>query len=276
MRRVIRLTSKSYRQWGISRNVVLWTVGVLLLWEAFAWLIADVWQLLAPASKLPYLHLVLNAAVQYWPVLAEQGAITFGNSLLGFAIGCAVGFLLAVLMSLSRTLEHTLSPYMIASQMVPIIGLAPIIYGIVHDPALSRTLMSGYVTFFPVALYTLRGLQSIRLEQEELMRSYAASTWTLYLKLKLQASLPGLFAGLKLSAPLAITASIIVELMGAPNGIGVLMISSLYYGNAQVYMFWATVLMSIAIGLLLLAAISMAERLITPWQPEFRSQGRDE
>ncbi|SFF32518.1 NitT/TauT family transport system permease protein [Paenibacillus algorifonticola] len=67
-----------------------------------------------------YLHLVLHAAVQYWPVLAEQGAITFGNSLLGFAIGSSVGFLLAVLMSLSRTLAHTLSPYMIASQMVPI------------------------------------------------------------------------------------------------------------------------------------------------------------
>ncbi|MUT64410.1 ABC transporter permease subunit [Paenibacillus sp. NEAU-GSW1] len=254
--------------------VALWAIGILLAWEIAAWFIADVLNVIAPASKLPYLHLVLQAAVNHLPTLTEQGAVTFGNSITGFAIGSAVGYLLAIVMSLSRTVEHTLSPYMIASQMVPIIGLAPIIYGIIHDPALSRVLMSGYVTFFPVTLHTLRGLQSIKPEQEELMRSYAASVWKTYTKLKLKASLPGLFAGLKLSAPIAITASIIVELMGAPDGIGVLMVSSLYYGNAQVYMFWATVLISVVIGLLLFGAISLAERLITPWQPEFRSRGQ--
>ncbi|SFE19294.1 NitT/TauT family transport system permease protein [Paenibacillus catalpae] len=250
--------------------IVLWVVGVLMLWEAAAWYIADVAHVLAPASKLPYLHLVIEALINHWSTLAEQGAITFGNSITGFLIGTAVGVVLAIVMSLSRAVELTLSPYIIASQMVPIIGLAPILYGIIHDPALSRVLMAGYVTFFPVAINMLRGLQSIRPEQEELMRSYAATVWTTYTKMRLKASLPGLFAGLKLSAPLAITASIIVELMGAPNGIGVLMLSSLYYGSSQVYMFWSTILISVVIGLIWFLLVTLAERLLTPWQPEFR------
>lgn len=248
-------------------------VLLLALWEGAAWYIANVAQVTAPASKLPYPHLVLGTLREHFRPLLEQGAITFGNSITGFVIGSAVGCALAVVMSLSRTVEHTLSPYMVASQMVPIIGLAPIVYGIVHDAALSRVLMAGYVTFFPVTINTLRGLQSVKQEQLELMRSYAANTWALYTKLKLKAALPGLFAGLKLSGPLAITASIIVELMGAPDGVGVLMISSLYYGTSQVYMFWSTVLVSVAIGLVLFLLISLAERLITPWQPEFRANG---
>lgn len=270
------MTSGFFRRWGQSGIVILWAIGLLLLWEAAAWFIADVMKVLAPASKLPYLHLVLQALGKHFPTLAGQGVLTFGNSITGFLIGSTIGYLLAILMSLSRTVENTISPYMIASQMIPIIGLAPIIYGIIHDPALSRVLMSGYVTFFPVTINALRGLQSIKPEQKELMHAYAASTWTLYTKLKLKASLPGLFAGLKISAPLAITASIIVELMGAPDGIGVLMVSSLYYGNAQVYMFWSTVLISVVIGLLLFLIISLAERWMTPWQPEFRAQGREE
>lgn len=270
------MMGKRFRRYGQGGAIALWAAGVLLLWEASAWFIANVAQTINPASKLPYLHLVAGTLIDHFPALLEQGTITFGNSITGFVIGSMIGFLLAIVMSLSRTVENMLSPYMVASQMIPIIGLAPIIYGIIHDAAVSRILMAGYVTFFPVTINALRGLHSVKSEQLELMRSYAASTWTLYARLKLKAALPGLFAGLKISAPLAITASIIVELMGAPDGIGVLMVSSLYYGSSQVYMFWSTVLISMAIGLCLYLIICSLERWITPWQPEFRAKGSEE
>ena len=83
----------------------------------------------------------------HYRVLLHQGGITFGNSVIGFAIGALFGLALAVVMSLSKAVQHTLSPCMIASQMVPIIGLAPIVYGIVHDASVSRVLISAYVTF---------------------------------------------------------------------------------------------------------------------------------
>lgn len=268
--------TRRFPRWAQPGSVVLWAIGLLLVWEAAAWLLADVLRTPSSASKLPYLHLVLQTMGEHLGTIAEQGAITFGNSIWGFLIGSAAGYGLAVLMSLSRTVEHTLSPYMVASQMIPVIGLAPILYGIVHNPEWSRILMSSYVTFFPVTINTLRGLRGVSPQQLELMRSYAAPLNLIYTKLKLKASLPGLFAGLKLSAPLAITASIIVELMGAPDGIGVLMLSSLYYGSAQVYMFWSTILASVLIGLLLYGLMTVLERWITPWQPEFRSQRGEE
>ncbi|MBD0380254.1 ABC transporter permease [Paenibacillus sedimenti] len=263
--------SRLARNWNQGAGIASWAAALFILWEVLAWIVHRVLQLTQPDSKLPYLHKVIGSMQENLPVLIKQGITTFGNSMTGFLIGSAFGFLLAVVMSLSKTVEQTLSPYMVASQMVPIIGLAPIIYGILHDPGVSRIVMSGYVTFFPVTINALRGLRSVQPEQLELMRSLAASTWQVYIKLKLPSALPGVFAGLKLSAPLAITASIIVELMGAPDGIGVLMVSSLYYGAAQVYMFWCTVLASIAIGFASYLLLTLAERWFTPWQPDFRA-----
>ncbi|MEW9697613.1 ABC transporter permease [Paenibacillus sp. SI8] len=263
--------SRLARNWHQSVLITAWVAVLLIVWETLAWFVHQILQLAQPDAKLPYLHKVLGSLQENLPALLQQGFTTFGNSMTGFLIGSAFGFLLAVSMSLSKTVEHTLSPYLVASQMIPIIGLAPIIYGILHDPSASRIIMSGYVTFFPVTINTLRGLRSVQTEQIEFLRSIAASTWQSYIKLKLPAALPGAFAGLKLSAPLAITASIIVELMGAPDGIGVLMVSSLYYGAAQVYMFWCTVLVSMAIGLASYLMLTLAERWLTPWQPDFRS-----
>jgi NitT/TauT family transport system permease protein len=269
----MNLQAKSLSHSGI---IAIWIIVLLLLWELSAWLIRVLFVIAAPDNKLPYFHRVLGAVVMNFPTLLKQGGISFGNSLMGFAIGALFGLLLAVLMSVSKTAEYTISPYAISSQMVPIIGLAPIIYGIVHDAAASRVLMAAYVTFFPVTIHTLRGLKSVPAGQLEFMRAYAASSWTTYTKLKLISALPSLFSGLKIAAPLAITAAIVVELMGAPDGIGVLMLSSLYYGNAQINMFWSTVLASIGIGFAAFLLISLVERLVTPWQPEFRAQRRGE
>lgn len=268
------LMIKLDRQWHQAAVIACWIAALLLLWEVFAWLIHNVIQVSQPDSKLPYLHKVITSLQDNLPTLIKQGLTTFGNAMTGFLVGTIFGTALAISMSLSKTIEQTLTPYMVASQMVPIIGLAPILYGILHDPSLSRIVMAGYVTFFPVTINSLRGLRSVQPEQLELMRSLAASTWHSYLKLKLPSSLPGLFAGLKISAPLAITASIIVELMGAPDGIGVLMVSSLYYGAAQVYMFWCTVLISIAIGFTTFLMLVLLERWLTPWQPDFRESRR--
>ncbi|MGF7033206.1 NitT/TauT family transport system permease protein [Paenibacillus mucilaginosus] len=257
-----------------TRWILCWAGGLLLLWEACAWLLH---QSSGPAgapaaSKLPYPHLVLAAIAAGSSELAGQGAVTFGNAALGFAAGALIGYLLAIGMSLSRTAERIFAPYAVASQMVPIIGLAPIVYGILHQAETARVLMAAYVTFFPVTVHALRGLKSVQPGQLELMRSLAASRWVTYRKLILPAALPGLFTGLKIAAPLAITASVVVELMGAPDGIGVLMVSSLYYGSAQVYTFWSTVIVSMGIGLVAYGIVSWIERRAAPWQPEFRAR----
>ncbi|MNP52209.1 Binding-protein-dependent transport system inner membrane component [compost metagenome] len=105
------------------------------------------------------------------------------------------------------------------------------------------------------------------------MHSYAAKPWSIYWRLRIPASLPGLFSGLKIAAPLAVTGAILVELMGASQGIGVIMLRNLYYGPSHVYMFWSTVLVGAVLGIFSYLVVSAIERIVAPWQTEFRVKG---
>ncbi len=254
---------------------VVWGLGLLVLWETISWYLLNVREVPLAQSKLPYVHEVLSTFAQYGSTLAREGGVTFGNAGLGFLLGAAAGTVLAIVMSVSRWVEQLAFPYAVASQMIPILGLAPILYGIVRDEQAARILIAGYITFFPVSINMLRGLRSVELSALELMYSYAAKPWTIYWKLRLPASLPGLFSGLKIAAPLAVTGAILVELMGAQHGVGVIMLRNLYYGPSHTYMFWSTVLVGALLGIISYLLMSAIERLASPWQPEFRPKGGD-
>ncbi|MBM7572694.1 ABC transporter permease [Aquibacillus albus] len=253
-------------------STLLWMIFLVAIWEFTAWILHSVVHINSAETKWPYFHDLVINIFQNIPVLFEQGSITFGKAAQGFIIGTLAGMLLALIMSFSKSVKYTLSPYIISSQMIPVIGLAPIIFGILRDPDLSRIVTAGYITFFPVTINMLQGLENIKPQQLELMRSYATPSWKMYTKFKIIAALPNLFSGMKIAAPLAVTASVVVELMGAPNGIGVLMLSSLYYGEAQAHMFWSVILICVFIGIASFIFILLLERIITSWQPEFHRE----
>ncbi|GAE25412.1 hydroxymethylpyrimidine ABC transporter [Halalkalibacter wakoensis JCM 9140] len=252
----------------------LWVIGILVVWQLVSWLLLFFDVPLAQ-SKIPYLHELAAVLPGYMSVLLSEGLATFSNAAYGFLLGALAGVILAVVMSASKWMELLSFPYAVASQMIPILGLAPIVYGIVQDAQLSRIIIAAYITFFPVALNMLRGLNSVDPTAVELMYSYAAKPWHVYWKLKLPASLPGLFSGLKIAAPLAVTGAILVELMGATKGIGVIMLRNLYYGPSHNYLFWLTVLVAALLGIVSYVVISLIERWVTSWQPEFRESGGD-
>ena len=264
---------KGHLMWSRMLPLFIWIFGLLLMWEAVSWLLLEVVRTPLAQSKLPYVHEVLATFWEYKGTLVKEGGATFSSAGIGFLLGAAAGVVLAVLMSISKIIEKLTFPYAIASQMIPILGLAPIIYGIVRDDQISRILISGYITFFPVSLNMLRGLRSVDLSALELMHSYAAKPWAVYWKLRLPAALPGLFSGLKIAAPLAVTGAILVELMGAQHGIGVIMLRNLYYGPSHTYMFWSTVIVGALLGIVSYGLMSLIERAAAPWQPEFRPKG---
>ncbi|SDG43120.1 NitT/TauT family transport system permease protein [Fontibacillus panacisegetis] len=253
----------------------LWLLVVLVLWELISWYITEIAETQLAQSKLPYVHKVLSTLVTYSGTLVQEGIVTFGNAGLGFLLGASFGVLLAVIMSISKWAERIAFPYLIISQMIPVLGLAPIIYGIIHDQNLSRIVIAGYITFFPVSLNTLSGLRSTSQQSLELMHSYAAKSYQTYWKLKLPSALPNLFSGLKIAAPLSVTAAILVELMGTKHGIGVVILRNLYYGPSHTYMFWASVVASALLGIAGYGLVSLIERLCTPWQPAFQRKGDD-
>lgn len=254
---------------------VVWIVGLLMLWQFLSWFLLQVMQVPLAQSKLPYIHELVTTFSKYAGTLFAQGTVTATNAAIGFAIGALAGALLAIFMSLSKWIEQLAFPYAVASQMIPILGLAPIVYGIVRDDQVSRIIIAAYMTFFPVALNFLRGLRSAEPSAVELMHSYAAKPWTVYFRLRFPQALPSLFSGLKIAAPLAVTGAILVEIMGATEGIGVIMLRNLYYGPSHNYMFWLTVIFGAALGILSYFLVSLIERLMTPWQPEFRKSGGD-
>ena len=253
--------------------MLVWLVTIMLIWEAISWYLLEIKQVPLAQSKLPYIHEIARTLFTYSPTLLREGWITFISAGYGFVIGGVAAFILAILMSISKLMEQLTFPYAVASQMIPVLGLAPIVYGIMRDEQLARTIISAYITFFPVTLNLLRGLRSVHPYSIELMHTYAASPTQIYLKLKIPAALPSLFSGLKIAAPLAVTGAILVELMGANRGIGVIMLKNLYYGPSHVYMFWSTVLVSALLGIFSYLLVSLIERFLTPWQPDFRQKG---
>ena len=224
--------------------------------------------------KLPLPNLVLAALLS--PDNAGQlwlaGLITLRSAVLGFSVGGVVGFGLAVLMAQSRMLERSLLPYAIASQMVPVIALGPIVYSIFKDENLARILIAAYVTFFPVTVNTLKGLRSVDPSALALMTSLAASRRQVYMKLRIPTALPYVFQALKIAATASVIGAIVVELMGAQQGIGVTILRPQYYGPANAYKLWGAIVVASLLGLLFFRAVAATERIVLGWQPEFRTR----
>jgi NitT/TauT family transport system permease protein len=227
-------------------------------------------------TRLPFPSLVLLTLFD--PANVSQlwlaGLITLRGAVVGFAIGGIVGFALALVMDLARGVERGLLPYVIASQMIPAIALGPIFYSVFKDENLARALIAAYVTFFPVTVNTLRGLRSVDATALDLMASYAASRRQVYTLLRVPAAMPYIFQALKIAATASVVGAVVVELMGAQQGIGVTILRTQYYGPANAYKLWGAIVVASIIGIALFQVVALAERLLVRWQPELREGGR--
>lgn len=289
------MSTRIHRRVGLPDPLPIMLIALVLLvaWELLAWLYfnssvspqfregalsgADTTvppEMRVVQMKLPLPHLVLAALVnpdnvtQLW----FAGLITLRSAVLGFIVGGIVGFGLAVFMDQSRTLERSILPYAIASQMVPVIALGPIVYSIFKDENVARILIAAYVTFFPVTVNTLKGLRSVDSNALALMASLAASRRQIYTQLRIPSALPYLFQALKIAATASVIGAIVVELMGAQQGIGVTILRTQYYGPANAYKLWGAIVVASLLGLLFFRVVALAERMVLKWQPEFRRQ----
>ena len=223
--------------------------------------------------NLPHLQMIAEAFTQparrngellLLRILADAGAYTFSEAVFGFGFGAALGFMLGALFAHSRLLERGLLPYVVASQTVPILAIAPMVVIWLGAGPLSVAVIAAYLTFFPVTINTLRGMQSPAAEQVELLRSYAASRWTIMWKLRLPAALPYIFTALKVSATASVVGAIIGEL---PSGIGdglgrAILDFSSDYSLVSTPKLWASIVMAAAVGMIFFAAVSLGERLV--------------
>lgn len=256
------------------RRVLAFVVAIILivvLWEGAKALFA------LPDYKLPHISMIFEALARPTPkgmtlwVLLGDMLYTGMEAVLGFAIGGVAGFLLAVLFVHVKPAERGLLPYVIASQTVPIIAIAPmIVVGIGRlgaPPWLSKSIIAAYLTFFPVTVNVLRGLTSVHRDQLALMHSYAASKAQTFFKLRLPASVPYLFTALKISATASVIGAIIGELpVGSTRGLGVQLVLGSQYNTFNPGFLWATIMMAALLGLLFYGAVALVERWVVRWR----------
>ena len=236
-------------------------VLALTLWEAVVYAFSIEFYL------LPAPHAVLAALADSFPVLVEAAGITFGEALLGYAVGCGSGLLLAMAASRSPVVADLLLPYAVASASVPLVALAPLAivwFGI--GPG-SKVALVAVMTFFPTFVATLRGLLSVDRRSLELMRSCAATRWQVFWKLRLPHSAPLTFTALRACTTLAMIGAVVGEFFGGEvTSLGVYIKSraSLF----QTRQAWAAILVACGLGLAFYLAVAGLERLLAPWRAE--------
>ena len=198
---------------------------------------------------------------------------TWRNAVIGFAIGAFVGVALASIFVHSRLTERAFMPYVIASQAIPIVALAPIIAAAAGRGATSVIIIAVYLTFFPVTVAQARGLRSPDPRSLELMRSFAASKWAIYRKVRLPASLPYFFTALKVAAAAAIVGAIIGEGPGGvKDGLGRAIINFNQQYITGPEKLWATILIAALTGILFFVMVRIAE-VVSTRQRSSRSPG---
>ena len=197
--------------------------------------------------------------------LVYHSAVTLSETVLGFALGVVFGIVLATLIVHMRALQKSLLPWIICSQMVPILAVAPIVIVVLGAIGirglLPKSIISAYLCFFPVAIGMVKGLSSPDPIQRDLMKTWSATPAQVFWKLRWPAAVPFLFASLKVAVTVSLIGAIVGELpTGAQAGIGARLLAGSYYG--QTVQIWAALLAASLLAAGLVGVIDLSERWV--------------
>jgi NitT/TauT family transport system permease protein len=259
------------------------TIAVLLaiwgFWELYRWIWVETgwtWPFPVNATTLPHVHTIIGALFQpsraqgplLITVLLHSAWFTAKEAMIGFAAGGTIGFFLAVLLVHSRLMQRAFVPYIVASQTIPILAVAPMVVVWLKAGWQSVAVIAAYLTFFPVTINTLRGLQSADPQAHELLRSYGASRWNVLWHLRVPASMPYLFTALKISATASVVGAIIGELPSSiQDGLGGAILNFNQYYSLVPENLWATNLVAAMLGISFFVTIVIAEKIVVRRAP---------
>ena len=251
-------------------SIILWVVFLIIVWELGAAIVSVTKR--TPENVLPHLYQIIAAVFSPKQVSSGMTAsmvvltsaeATVLRAALGFILGSLAGFLLALLMKLSGICEKILFPYLMMIQLIPVLGLAPIVLSITGDINKSRIIIAAILSFYPVATNTLAGFKSVDNSKFELMKTYAAKKSTVYLKVLIPSAIPYFFTGAKIAAPMALTASFLVDTLQGDGGLGCMLSQSLKHAMS-IYVFWIIVFLSAFLGIFSGVLMSWIENLVSP------------
>lgn len=263
----------------------LWYAGAILLnislvedraaraAEDIGWRSAVTQTMFLDRPVLPAPHQI---AVEIWETTVQKkvaskrsliyhSSITLSSTLLGFVFGTALGIALAIGIVYSRVLDKSLMPWIIASQTIPILAIAPMIIVVLNAAGISgllpKALISTYLSFFPVAVGMVKGLRAAEPIHLDLMKTYSAGPVQVFWKLRLPASLPYLITSMKLAVAASLVGAIVGELpTGAVEGLGARLLAGSYYG--QTIQIWSALIMASVLAGSLVAAVGLVGTVV--------------
>jgi NitT/TauT family transport system permease protein len=276
---------------GVARVTVLLLVlaGLWALWEGYRGLWESTgWTkpFRVNSTTMPHLHDIVGALFspirEGEPLLArymlDAALFTAKEAVVGFVIGATIGFLLGALIARFGVLQRGVMPYVVASQTIPILALAPIIVvglgnvsiaGWTPNDWMRVAVIAAYLTFFPVTVNTVRGLRSADPAAVELMESYAASEWAVFWKLRVPAAMPYLFAAFKVAATASVVGAVIGELPSSiQSGLGGWIINFNQYYVLDPENLWAVNLVAAMLGISFFLVVVLVEKLVVHRPPE--------
>ncbi|WP_376091849.1 ABC transporter permease [Roseomonas sp. CCTCC AB2023176] len=273
---VVAVTAALIAAWYLGAAALNW--GVVSDARLRAGGPADPWTVLAGTMShdrplLPAPHQITaevwRATVEVAPTsrrsLLYHAGVTLSAALVGLGLGTLGGVLLAVAIAQSRALERILVPWLVASQAIPVLALAPIVIVALGtlglEGLLPKAIIAAYLCFFPVAISMTKGLGSADPLARDLLRTYSATAAQVFWKLRLPASLPFLFAGLKVAAAASVVGAIVAELpTGAQAGLGARLLAGSYFG--QTVQIWAALVAAAVLSASLVGVLAATERLV--------------
>jgi NitT/TauT family transport system permease protein len=229
------------------------------------------WDLIVRANHLPPFILPRPGAVwaRFVGLLADgrlayHTGVTLSEVLAGLALGLGAAWVLGYAIARSPVLESLLAPYIVASQAVPVVAIAPLLVLWLGFGLRSKVLICALIVFFPILINTVVGVRSVEPDLRDLMRSLRASRWQTFTKLEVPAALPILLGGLKVGATLAVIGAVVGEFVGADRGLGFLI--NFGRGQYDTALVFVGVMVLVAIALALYGLVTWVEKVALSWK----------
>jgi len=238
-------------------------IAFLVLWSAGV----RVFEI--PDYLLPAPEDVIRRIARDWYVLARNASYTVQSVLSGFAAAVLVGVPLAFAVVLSRSVERVTMPFLVMSQTIPKVAIAPILVVWLDFGILPKIAIVFLIAFFPIVVSTVVGLKSVESDMIDLVRSMGARTLKIMLRVRGPTALPQMFAGFKIAICLSVVGAIVGEFVGSDKGLGYLLLTAT--GTLDGTLVWSALFILIAIGIVLFATVSKLERLVIPWHVSIRA-----
>ncbi|MGE6784801.1 ABC transporter permease [Ensifer adhaerens] len=243
---------------------VIFGITILVLWEGV------VRGFSVPSVLLPAPSMIWHKLINSLPTLGADFRQTFLKAvLIGYALGCGLGFAVAILIDRSPFLQKGLLPLGNFVSALPVIGVAPIMVMWFGFDWQSKVAVVVIMTFFPMLVNTVAGLAAASHMERDLMRTYAASWWQTLVKLRLPAAWPFIFTALKINSTLALIGAIVAEFFGTPI-VGMGFRISTEVGRMNVDMVWAEIAVAAVAGSAFYGVVALIERAVTFWHPSIR------